>query len=272
MGNFWSYVDSFQHAQPVTTTLVVSMILIFLYQWWRKVQSQDIAFLYDSVVQGGEWWRCLTATFSHLSILHILLNMVSLWLMWYMEERLGSLAYLLYTVVLIVGCEGCMVLGGWTLSRWKPSWLSLTNGAGYSGVLFGWMMIYAMEDPRGSTSIFGLPVPSLLLPFVYLFGTQLLIRNVSFIGHLSGIVIGLLISLGLVRWMDFYLLLTALLWLPLLFLFNVKLHSPFPLPWLSVATPALQSMRVRDGQIVHSDRERERARERAAVGGGALGG
>jgi membrane associated rhomboid family serine protease len=268
MGNFWSYVDSFQHLQPVNTTLVVSMVGIFLYQWYRKVEAQDIAFRFDAVVRGGEWWRCLTSTFSHLSILHILLNMVSLWLMWYMEDELGSIAYLLYTAVLVLGCQACMVVGGFMLERWKPSWLSLTNGAGYSGVLFGWMMLYAMRDPLGSTSIFGLPIPSLVLPFVYLFGTQLLIRNVSFIGHLSGIVIGLLISVGLVRWFDYYLLLALLIWLPLLFLWNVKLHSPYPLPWLSVATPAMQQSRVRDGQIVHSDRERERARERAAGGGG----
>ena len=267
MGNFWSYVASFQNIQPVTTVLVLGMVLIFIYQCVRKVQPDQFAFVYDAVVEGGEWWRCLTAAFSHLGIFHILMNMVSLWLMSYLEAALGSLLYLQYTVVLVLGTAACQVLAGWSLLRCRPQWLGLTNGAGYSGVLFGWLMLYAMRDPRGSTSIFGLPVYNLLLPFVYLFGTQLLIRRVSFIGHLSGIVIGLLIHLGLFRWWDRYLLLVALTWLPLAFVYNAKLHSPFPMPWLSVAAPALQSMRVRDGQIVHTERERERARERNAGSG-----
>ena len=240
----------------------------FCTHWAKKVQPEQISFRYEAVVEGGEWWRCLTSTFSHLSIFHILMNMISLWLMWYMEDRLTSIVYLKYTVVLILGCQACELLAGWMFTRWKPSWVRFTYGAGYSGVLFGWLMLYAMTDPLGSTSIFSVPVPNLVLPWVYLFGAQLILRNVSFIGHLSGIIIGLLIHLGLVRWWDHYLLLVVCLWLPFMFLWNVKLHSPFPLPWLSVATPALQSMRVRDGQIVHSERERERARDRASAGGG----
>ena len=264
MGNFWSYVDSFQNIQPVTTVLVVSMIGIYIYQAVRKVPFEQFGFVYDAVVEGGEWWRCLTASFSHLSIFHIIMNMLSLWLLANMEEYYSPVVYLKYTLIMVLGTSACMVTAGWLLLRYKPSWLSLTNGAGYSGVLFGWLMIYAMQHPLGSTSVFGLAVPNLVLPFVYLFGTQLLIRRVSFIGHLSGLIIGLLIHLGLCRWWDHYLLLTALIWLPIAFVWSVKLHSPHPLTWLSLATPALVQSRVRDGQLVQPERDRERARERSA--------
>ena len=54
MGNFWSYVDSFQNIQPVTTLLVVSMLGIYVYQCVRKVGSEQFAFVYDAVVEGGE--------------------------------------------------------------------------------------------------------------------------------------------------------------------------------------------------------------------------
>jgi membrane associated rhomboid family serine protease len=144
--------------------------------------------------------------------------------------------------------------------------LGLTAGAGYSGVLFGWLMIYAMQEPLGSTSVFSLAVPNLVLPFLYLFATQLLIRRVSFIGHLSGIVIGLIIALAAFRWFDHYLLLSSIIWLTLLTLWNIKTTSDFPLTWLSLTSPAMPSMRVRDGQMIHanlnnsSNRDRDRDR------------
>lgn len=152
-------------------------------------------------------------------------------------------------------------VSGWLLSRYKPSWLWLTNGAGYSGVLFGWLMIYAMIDPRGSTSILGLRVPNMVLPFVYLFGTQLLIRRVSFIGHSSGIVIGLLIALGTFQWFDHFAGVAGCVWLLILFLTSVRTHSAVNLAWLGLPTTAMQQSRVRDGQVVHAGRERDR-RER----------
>jgi len=268
MGNFWSYVDSFQNIQPVTTLLVLSMIAIFVYQCWKKVSAEEFAFRYELVVDSGQWWRCVTATFSHLSIFHIIMNMVSLWLMSYMESNLHSIPYLKYTLILILGTQACQIAAGWLLLRYKPERLGLTAGAGYSGVLFGWLMIYAMQDPRGSTSVFGLAIPNLVLPFVYLFATQLLIRRVSFIGHASGIIIGLIISLSAFRWFDHYLLFVALCWLPLLTLWNVKTTSDFPLAWLGLTSPAMPTMRVRDGQVIHaSANNRDRDRDRERTGG-----
>ena len=71
MGNFWTYVASFQNIQPVTTVLVLGQVGIFVYQAWRKVQPDEFAFRYEAVVEGREYWRCVTATFSHLGIFHV---------------------------------------------------------------------------------------------------------------------------------------------------------------------------------------------------------
>ena len=158
-------------------------------------------------------------------------------------------------------CLSVCAVAGWLLLHYKPSWLWLTNGAGYSGVLFGWLMYYAMLDPTGSTSVFGLPVPNLVLPFVYLFGTQLLIRRVSFIGHSSGLVIGLLLAVGTARWLDHFAGVAGWLWLLLLFLASVRNHSTVNIAWLGLATPAMQQSRVRDGQVVHAGREATRSRD-----------
>ena len=71
MGNFWSYVDSFRNIQPVTSLLVLGQVAVFVYQVWRKVTPDEFAFRYEAVVEGKEYWRCVTATFSHLGIFHV---------------------------------------------------------------------------------------------------------------------------------------------------------------------------------------------------------
>ena len=114
MGNFWSYVESFQNAQPVTSLLVAAMIGIFAYQCWKKVDPESFAFRYELVVECGQYWRCITATFSHLGIFHIVMNMLSLWLLAWTERLLGSLAYLKVTLVLVLGTEACQIAAGQT--------------------------------------------------------------------------------------------------------------------------------------------------------------
>ena len=116
--------------------------------------------------------------------------------------------------------------------------------------------------------MFGLAVPNMVLPFVYLFGTQLLIRRVSFIGHSSGLLIGLLVALGTFQlarplcsvW-------RAGCGCVLLFLASVRTHSTVNIAWLGLATPAMQQSRVRDGQVVHAGRREGQQRERLAQRG-----
>ena len=40
------------------------------------------------------------------------MNMVSLWLMAYMEAGLGSVAYLKYTLLLVCGTQACQIAAG----------------------------------------------------------------------------------------------------------------------------------------------------------------
>lgn len=92
--------------------------------------------------------------------------------------------------------------------------LKKTWGLGYSCVLFAWMSFCAFSDPQESMWLFGLRIPSIvvsiphtslewvrspwitlrarisLYPFVVLLLTKLLIPNSSFLGHLSGLIVG----------------------------------------------------------------------------------
>lgn len=79
----------------------------------------------------------------------------------------------------------------------KDNYRSVT-AIGYSCVLFGWMTVLAVRQPGGITMLplFGaLNLPMWLTPFGSLLFTSLVIPKASFVGHLSGILAGYLISI-----------------------------------------------------------------------------
>mmetsp|Transcript_33066 Transcript_33066/g.55370 ORF Transcript_33066/g.55370 Transcript_33066/m.55370 type:complete len:141 (-) Transcript_33066:96-518(-) len=69
------------------------------------------------------------------------------------------------------------------------------TAVGYSCVVFGWMTIIAQQQPDQQIQLIGfLHVPMSLAPFGSLIITSLIVPQASFIGHLSGIIVGYTIS------------------------------------------------------------------------------
>lgn len=76
---------------------------------------------------GGEWWRMLASTFLHGGLLHIAFNMLALWSLGPLMEKLtGRLPFLL----MYLACG----LGGSLLSLW---WHPMIVSIGASGAIFG---------------------------------------------------------------------------------------------------------------------------------------
>lgn len=225
------------------------MVALFIYHRWKKIPSERIAFLYEDIITKGEWWRCVSSTFSHLSILHICMNMITLWLMYDNESEFGSGLYLHLTFLLVIGTNACMLAAGWLFTRYKPTWVRFTNGAGYSGILFGWLSIFSMIRPMG-TALGALP--NFLIPWIYLIATQVLLwnLNISFIGHLSGIIIGYLIMFRVFAWVDWYTSLSLAIILFVSLIFNLKQTSQLSMPWLTISqSTGRRRMQVLDGQL-----------------------
>jgi rhomboid protease GluP len=83
------------------------------------------------LIQDGQWWRLITGTFVHVTILHIALNMWCLWnLGLFGEPLLGKRG--LVAVYLLTGTAGMMLSYAWSLLSGQ---LSLVAGA--SGAVFG---------------------------------------------------------------------------------------------------------------------------------------
>jgi membrane associated rhomboid family serine protease len=138
------------------------------------------------VVHGG-WYRLVTAMFLHAFLLHIVFNMVALWFIGApVEQYLGPVRYLgLYFVSGLAGAAGALLQAP----------LVLTVGA--SGAIFGilgaWMIIEWQITGRLAGNAMTWIVLNLIIDFIP--GT-----NISWGGHIGGLIGGILITLAYAHW------------------------------------------------------------------------
>ncbi|XP_059093077.1 LOW QUALITY PROTEIN: uncharacterized protein LOC131888280 [Tigriopus californicus] len=143
----------------------------------------------DRVIFHGEWHRLWSHAFLHASDIHLYYNMLSfIWKGRDLERRYGPVHFAFILVILTclsglvhvgVAWRGLSVLIA-RVSYGKQYWLL--------GVLFA-LKVLAQAGPNQS-SIFSLAAWS------ELFLIQLSVPNASFLGHLSGIIAGLLYVYG----------------------------------------------------------------------------
>jgi len=143
----------------------------------------------------GEWYRVVTSAFLHGGLMHIGMNMMTLFAMGpSVEGILGTVTFVLLIVATVL-LEGLLYVGmcmvGWAATG-DPSWLH-TYAVGFSGVLFMLAVEEASLSPRPTRSVFGLfSVPTRLYPWVLLVLMQVVMPNISFFGHLAGLLVGVL--------------------------------------------------------------------------------
>ncbi len=139
--------------------------------------------LYGPWVAEGEWWRLITAAFLHASILHIAFNMLALW--WIggpMEAAIGRWRYLaLYGVSGLAGSAGALLAA--------PT--AVTVGA--SGAIFGLLGAMLVIQWQQTGSIAGPALTLIVINLVITFA----VPNISYGGHLGGLVGGVLATLAI---------------------------------------------------------------------------
>jgi len=183
----------------VTQTLIAVNVLVFLIQLFNgaDLMRLDTGWIYENGVlvdqavnssgqlvgvAEGEWWRLVTATFLHGSLIHLGMNMLVLWLIGPpVEEYFGHARYLLlYLVSGLAGSAGALILSGG-----RPT-------VGASGAIFGLMGAALILEWRrifvfGGQAL-GLVVVNLALTFA--------IPGISIGGHVGGLVGGGLCALA----------------------------------------------------------------------------
>jgi membrane associated rhomboid family serine protease len=166
---------------------------------------KPFSFNYKSIVVEQQFWRIVSSAFAHYSFFHILFNMFSLWSFRFLESQvLGHLNYIILTFILMILSSIATLIIYLLLMRflnWNH-YYEHVHAVGYSAIIFGLLTYGSLLNPKGNIELlFGLRIPALLVPFFYLIVSSLLFPQASFVGHLGGIIAGLLVAANLFSWM-----------------------------------------------------------------------
>mmetsp|Transcript_67122 Transcript_67122/g.154129 ORF Transcript_67122/g.154129 Transcript_67122/m.154129 type:complete len:264 (-) Transcript_67122:71-862(-) len=240
MGDVPEILQPFQF--PATSAVIAVNCAVHYYIWRNGLGYGDVGSSHRMVWKEGQWWRALTASFSHISLIHLGFNMYSTWTLRGAESRLGAAVYLHHTGLFVFFSILFQQVLHWCLARTRLGERTETTvGVGYSCVVFAWMTWASITTERTSLDLFGVRVPYSLSPFASLIVTQLIIPNVDLVGHLSGIIAGYWQGWGLNAWLDspFWSTVLLLWWGAALLL--SYLRSGFQVPWIrELSVPAAQ--------------------------------
>ena len=151
---------------------------------------------YGPLTMHGQWWRLLTSPFVHSGILHILFNMLALWMVGAFVERLfGNCVYL-----------GIYLTSAIASSLVSLMWHAGNIGVGASGAIFGvygaligYLIIQKSSLPRSVWSeLRGSVIPLVLL---MLYG-GLADKMTDNAGHVGGLIAGFGMGMALARPLD----------------------------------------------------------------------
>lgn len=209
-------------SRPLSTSILTLCVAIYAYQKWRDVPVEAIAVSYRNVVEELQVWRVVTASLSHLGMMHLAFNMSSLYALGGLESRLGALRYAMFSldlvvlpVALLLAVHGALYVR-FGLERYRQG-----MSAGYSCAIFGLMVVASLDVPSVCPIPFApslcfatyeLPLggwggegyrPTLKLnaaPFVMLVLTQIVVPRASFLGHLCGLLVGFPLGWGWLQW------------------------------------------------------------------------
>jgi len=147
-----------------------------------------------------EYYRIITSALFHGSLMHIGMNMLSgFHLSGLLEKRLGTVPHLVTTLGAILWTSAVYLFVAWTASSafGYDAWMH-QHSVGFSGVLFHFCVLECNLASSASRSLFGaIQIPTYLYPWALLIALQFFMPNLSFLGHLSGIVTGTLQYYGL---------------------------------------------------------------------------
>ncbi|KAL3825656.1 hypothetical protein ACJIZ3_021685 [Penstemon smallii] len=187
----------------VTSAIVVVCGIIYLVCLLVGYDSfVEVCFSPSAVVSHFQVYRIYTTVLFHGSILHVLFNMLALVPMGSDLERIMGSIRLLYIMILLATSNAIFHLLLALVAAYNPflpfQYLMDQCSIGFSGILFSMIVIETSLSGVQSRSVFGLfNVPAKLYVWILLVVFQLLMPNVSLLGHLCGILSGCAYTFGL---------------------------------------------------------------------------
>ncbi len=185
---------------PAIKTLIGINVAIFVARYvlpsiWLDRLTTDLALIPIFVVELGWIWQLFTYMFLHASVMHILFNMLTLWMFGTEIERMwGTRFFLKFYFVSGVGAAIITVLLS-LLPVGPTSHLYNAPIVGASGAIYGLLLAYALNFPnRLIYMYFVFPIPVKI--FVLIMGGMAFLSSISDNGggvanatHLGGLLV-----------------------------------------------------------------------------------
>jgi rhomboid protease GluP len=194
-----------------TIILLVANFFVFLLMWQSSGMPMsllepfpfEVLIAYgaklNALINQGQWWRLVTPMFVHINLLHLLVNMYSLWILGpYVEKLYGSAKFIVFWVVSGVGASVASYLtvvkpgtpvgsmAGFLFRQDGPSAGASGSLFGLVGVLFVFGIKYRHELPEGFKRAFGTGLlPMIMLNLFIGYMGRGLFDNAAHIGGLA---------------------------------------------------------------------------------------
>lgn len=181
----------FENIPPVT--LMTMALNIFLYI--SPIQPlMNVCINVQETWNRNDWKRLFFSPFHHADDWHLYFNMVS---MLYkgirLEQRIGSnwFAFMLSVFSVMTGII-YLLLETILAELMEDQSYKMQCAVGFSGVLFALKVVNSYYNPGGLTYVMGIPVWEQYACWAELVAIHLIAPGSSFVGHLSGIIVGLI--------------------------------------------------------------------------------
>ncbi|XWS66517.1 hypothetical protein CRYUN_Cryun05aG0206600 [Craigia yunnanensis] len=205
-GQWWDGIPFLTSAVIIVCGVIYLICLLVGYDAFS-----EICFLPEAIVSHFQVYRIYTSIIFHGSLLHVFFNMLALVPLGSELERIMGSIRLLYTIILLATSNAIFHLIIALVVAHNPfhtyQYLMNECAIGFSGIIFSMIVI--------ETSLSG--VRSRRYAFILLVVFQLLMTNVSLLGHLCGILSGFAYTYGLFNFLtpgpSFYSAIESSSWL-----------------------------------------------------------
>ncbi|XP_030072679.1 rhomboid-related protein 4 isoform X2 [Microcaecilia unicolor] len=189
------YQVGVRNIPPVTLATMAANIFLFL----NPMKSLwEVCISVQEGYQRGDWQRLLLSPFHHADDWHLYFNMVSmLWKGTRLERKLGSVLFgcIIAAFSQLIGVMYIILEMLLAEILVEPMYRQQC-AVGFSGVLFALKVLINHYYPGGSSNVMGFHVPNRYACWVELIAIHIVSPGSSFVGHLAGILVGLLYTQG----------------------------------------------------------------------------
>jgi membrane associated rhomboid family serine protease len=180
--------------------IIIANVVIFIVTNFTPWAFGVFGLIPARVIESGWIWQLLSYMFLHAGALHILFNMLGIWMFGVdLERRWGTKFFLQYYAVTgIGGGLTFLLISLLPFAATAPTYV--TPAVGASGALFGLLLAYAMYWPERPILLLLVFVPARVFVMIYgglaLLNTFQPARGVADAAHLGGMIFGYLYLQG----------------------------------------------------------------------------